>query len=175
MARRQGRKLFLIDIAVPRDVDPEVAGIKGIELYNIDALEAVVDEHLSERQAEAVKAEKIVNEEVASLLERFKYLSFQPLMALLSGRCERIRERELKRVSAKLPDLSEEQRRQVEHMSRMIVRKILRTPMMKIRASAGTKDEAFYIEAMRALFKLDAIGETGTSEQRHNHYRYAGK
>ena len=96
-------------------------------------------------------------------------------MALLSGRCERIRERELKRVSAKLPDLSDEERRQVEHMSRMIVRKILRTPMMKIRASAGTKDEAFYIEAMRALFKLDAIGETGTSEQRHNHYRYAGK
>jgi len=175
MARRQGRKIFLIDIAVPRDVDPDVAGIKGIELYNIDALEAVVDEHLSERQAEAVKAEELVSEEVGSLLERFKYLSFQPLMALLSGRCERIREREIKRVSAKLPELSEDERRQVEHMSRMIVRKILRTPMMKIRASAGTKDEAFYIEAMRALFKLDAIGETGTSEQRHNHYRYAGK
>ena len=175
MARRQGRKLFLIDIAVPRDVDPDVAAIKGIELYNIDALEAVVDEHLSERQAEAVKAEKIVEEEVDSLLERFKYLSFQPLMALLSGRCERIREREIKRVSAKLPELSEEEGRQVEHMSRMIVRKILRIPMMKLRASAGTADEAFYIEAMRALFKLDAIGETGTSEQRHNHYRYAGK
>lgn len=175
MARRQGRKLFLIDIAVPRDVDPDVAAIKGIELYNIDALEAVVDEHLSERQAEAVKAEKIVEEEVDALLERFKYLSFQPLMALLSGRCERIREREIKRVSAKLPDLSEEEGRQVEHMSRMIVRKILRIPMMKLRASAGTTDEAFYIEAMRALFKLDAIGETGTSEQRHNHYRYAGK
>ena len=175
MARRQGRKLFLIDIAVPRDVDPDVAAIKGIELYNIDALEAVVDEHLSERQAEAVKAEKIVEEEVDSLLERFKYLSFQPLMALLSGRCERIRAREIKRVSAKLPDLSEEEGRQVEHMSRMIVRKILRIPMMKLRSSAGTKDEAFYIEAMRSLFKLDAMGETGTSEQRHNHYRYAGK
>ena len=175
MARRQGRKLFLIDIAVPRDVDPDVAGIKGVELYNIDALEAVVDEHLSERQSEAVKAEQIVDEEVSSLLERFKYLSFQPLMALLSGRCERIRAREIKRASAKLPRLSEEEERQVEHMSRMIVRKILRIPMMKLRASAGTADEAFYIEAMRALFKLDAIGETGTSEKRHNHYRYAGK
>ena len=86
MARRQGRRIFLIDIAVPRDVDPDVAGIKGIELYNIDALEAVVDEHLSERQAEAVEAERIVDEEVSTLLERFKYLSFQPLMALLSGR-----------------------------------------------------------------------------------------
>lgn len=175
MARRHGKKIFFIDIAVPRDVDPDVTNIKGIELYNIDALEAVVDEHLGERREEAVKAERIVQEDVASLLERFKYLSFQPLMALLSGRCERIREREIKRVSAKLPDLSEEEERQVEHMSRMIVRKILRIPMMKLRASAGTADEAFYIAAMRSLFKLDAIGETGTSEQRHNHYRYAGK
>jgi len=175
MARRHGKKIFFIDIAVPRDVDPDVTNINGIELYNIDALEAVVDEHLGERREEAVKAERIVQEDVASLLERFKYLSFQPLMALLSGRCERIREREIKRVSAKLPDLSEEEERQVEHMSRMIVRKILRIPMMKLRASAGTADEAFYIAAMRSLFKLDAIGETGTSEQRHNHYRYAGK
>ena len=74
-----------------------------------------------------------------------------------------------------ISDLSEEEGRQVEHMSRMIVRKILRIPMMKLRASAGTADEAFYIEAMRALFKLDAIGETGTSEKRCSHYRYAGK
>jgi glutamyl-tRNA reductase len=175
MTRRQGRKIFFIDIAVPRDVDPDVAWIKGIELYNIDALEAVVDEHMGERQVEAVKAQKIVTEEVTALQERFKYLSFQPLMALLSGRCERIRAREIKRVSAKLPDLSEEEGRQVEHMSRMIVRKILRIPMMKLRSSAGTKDEAFYIEAMRSLFKLDAMGETGTSEQRHNHYRYTSE
>ena len=175
MARRHGMKIFFIDIAVPRDVDPDVTNIKGIELYNIDALEAVVDEHLGERQAEAVKAQKIVEEEVAALQERFKYLSFQPLMALLSGRCERIRAREIKRVSAKLPDLSEEEGRQVEHMSRMIVRKILRIPMMKLRSSAGTKDEAFYIEAMRSLFKLDAMGETGTSEQRRNHYRYTSE
>ena len=91
MARRHGKKIFFIDIAVPRDVDPDVTNINGIELYNIDALEAVVDEHLGERREEAVKAERIVQEDVASLLERFKYLSFQPLMALLSGRCERIR------------------------------------------------------------------------------------
>ncbi|MFC2302118.1 MAG: glutamyl-tRNA reductase, partial [Selenomonas artemidis] len=67
MARRHGKKIFFIDIAVPRDVDPDVTSIKGVELYNIDALEAVVDEHLSERQTEAVKAERIVREEVASL------------------------------------------------------------------------------------------------------------
>ena len=94
-------------------------------------------------------------------------------MALLSDRCERIRQREVKRASSKLPELTEEEWRQVEHMSRMIVRKILRMPMMKLNSAAGTDNEQFYIDAMRALFKLDTIGETATSEERHNRYRYA--
>ena len=173
MTRRKGRPLFFIDIAVPRDVDPEVGEIKGVTLYNIDALEAVVDAHVEERRQEAQEARAIVEEEVASLEERFQYLSFRPLMALLSERCERIRSREVRRAASKLPDLTRQEQRQVEHMTRMIVRKILRMPMMKLNSSAGTDQEAFYIHAMRALFKLDTIGETGTSEERHNHYRYA--
>ena len=173
MTQRKGRPLVFIDIAVPRDVDPEVEEIKGVKLFNIDALEAVVDDHMEERRQEAVEAGRIVEEEIASIKKRFQYLSCRPLMALLSERCERIRCRELQRAHSKLPELSEEQQRAMEHMTKMIVRKILRTPMMKINASAGTEEEAFYIEAMRSLFKLDTIGETGTCEERHNRYRYA--
>ena len=173
MTKRKGRPLFFIDIAVPRDVDPEVENIKGVTLYNIDALEAVVDEHKEERQQEAKLARAIVEEEVKSIEDKFQYLSFRPLMALLSERCERIRLREIRRASSKLPDLTKSERRQIEHMTRMIVRKILRMPMMKLNASAGTPQEAFYIEAMRALFKLDTIGEAATSEERHNRYRDA--
>ena len=173
MTKRKSRKLFLIDIAVPRDVDPEVGEIKNVCLYNIDALEEVVDEHVQERREEAVQAQKIVEEEVVSIEEKFQYLSFRPLMALLSERCERIRQREIKRASSKLPDLTKEEKRQIEHMTRMIVRKILRMPMMKLNASAGTPQEEFYIDAMRSLFKLDTIGETATREERHHHYRYA--
>ena len=173
MTKRKGRPLFFIDIAVPRDVDPEVAGIKGVTLYNIDALEAVVDEHKEERLQEAKLAHAIVEEEVKSIEDKFQYLSFRPLMALLSERCERIRQREVRRASSKLPDLTKSERRQIEHMTRMIVRKILRMPMMKLNASAGTAQESFYIEAMRALFKLDTIGEAATSEERHNRYRDA--
>lgn len=173
MTKRKRRPLFLIDIAVPRDVDPEVGEIKNVTLYNIDALEEVVDEHVQERREEAVEAKKIVEEEVLSIEEKFRYLSFRPLMALLSERCDRIRQREIKRASSKLPDLTEEQERQIDHMTRMIVRKILRMPMMKLNASAGTPQEEFYIDAMRSLFKLDTIGETATREERHHHYRYA--
>ena len=173
MTKRHGRPLVFIDIAVPRDVDPEVEEIKGVKLYNIDALEAVVDEHVEKRRHEARRAKKIVEEEIASLEDKFQYLSCRPLMALLSERCERIRCREVKRAASKLPDITKEEERAIEHMSKMIVRKILRTPMMKINASAGTEQEQFYIEAMRSLFKLDTIGEAGTSEERHDHYRYA--
>ncbi|SFT82236.1 glutamyl-tRNA reductase [Selenomonas sp. GACV-9] len=173
MTKRKGRQLFLIDIAVPRDVDPDVGDIKGVTLYNIDALEEVVDEHIQERREEAEQAKEIVEEEVLSIEDKFQYLSFRPLMALLSERCERIRQREIKRASSKLPDLTPEEQRQIEHMTRMIVRKILRMPMMKLNASAGTPQEEFYIDAMRSLFKLDTIGETATREERHHHYRYA--
>ena len=77
MTKRKGRPLVFIDIAVPRDVDPDVASIKGVELYNIDDLEAVVDENIKEREREAERAQIIIDEEVASLLEKFRYLSFR--------------------------------------------------------------------------------------------------
>lgn len=173
MAKRQGRPIFFIDIAVPRDVDPEVAEIRGVTLYNIDALEAVVDRHVEDRQREALRARQIVEEEVRSIEQKFQYLSFRPLMALLSDRAERIRQREIRRAASKLPNLTEEQQRAMDQMTKMIVRKLLRMPMMKLNASAGTEQEQFYIDAMRALFKLDTIGETSKSEERNNRYRYA--
>ncbi len=173
MTKRKGRPLFFIDIAVPRDVDPEVGDLRGVTLYNIDDLEAVVDEHMKERQEEALVARRIIDEDVDSIMKRFRYLSFRPLMALLSDRAERVRLREMRRAASKLTNLSEDEWRLVDHMTQMIVRKLLRMPMMKLNASAGTDQEQFYIDAMRALFKLDTIGETGTIEERHNRYRYA--
>ncbi|MFA6849476.1 MAG: glutamyl-tRNA reductase [Selenomonadaceae bacterium] len=173
MTKRNGRPLVFIDIAVPRDVDPEVADIKGVSLYNIDDLEAVVDENIKERKHEAKRANKIVKEESAALINKFQYLSFRPLMALLSEKAERTRRREVKRAMTKLPNLTEEEHRAMEHMTKMIVRKLLREPMTKINSAAGTEQEQFYIDAMRSLFKLDTLGEAKTSEERHNNYRYA--
>ena len=157
LTRRGGRGIFFVDIAVPRDVDPEVGKIKGVTLYNIDDLESVVEKNLQARQREALIAKKIVDEDVAAVMERFKYLKFQPLMANLSERAEKIRERELRRVAGKLPNLTDDERKIVDQMTRRIVRKLLRMPMMKLNASAGTDAENFYAQAMRALFTEDAI------------------
>ena len=152
MTRRDGRPIFFIDIAVPRDVDPEVGKIKGVTLYNIDDLESVVEKNLQARQREAFLAKKIVAEDAAAVMERFKYLKFQPLMANLSERAEKIRIRELRRVAGKLSDLSDDEQKILDQMTRRIVRKILRMPMMKLNASAGTDAENFYTQAMQALF-----------------------
>ena len=152
MQRRNNRKLFIIDIAVPRDVEPEVGEIEGVTLYNVDDLEAVVDEHISQRREEAKLAKKIVDENVETLVERFKYLSFQPLMASLSEHAEQVRLRELHRATSKLPNLTSEEQRVIDNMTKMIVRKLLREPMMNLNSSAGTPEEKFYTAAMRSLF-----------------------
>ena len=152
MTRRQGRAIFFIDIAVPRDVDPEVGNIKGVTLYNIDDLESVVEKNLQARQREAVLAKKIIAEDVAAVMERFKYLNFQPLMANLSERAEQMRQREVRKILGKLPDMTDDERKILEQMTRRIVRKLLRMPMMKLNASAGTDAENFYTQAVKALF-----------------------
>ena len=123
MTRRKGRGIFFIDIAVPRDVDPEVGKIKGVTLYNIDDLESVVEKNLQARRQEALLAKKIVAEDAAAVMERFKYLNFQPLMANLSERAEQMRQRELKKILSKLPNLTSDEQKILEQMTRRIVRR----------------------------------------------------
>ncbi len=152
MTRREGRGIFFIDIAVPRDVDPEVGKVKGVTLYNIDDLESVVEKNLQARQHEALLAKKIVAEDATAVMERFKYLNFQPLMANLSERAEKMRRREVRKILGKLPDMTDDERKILDQMTRRIVRKLLRMPMMKLNASAGTDEENFYTQAVKALF-----------------------
>lgn len=172
MAKRKNRPLFIIDIAVPRDVDPEVAEIQGVTLYNIDALESVVDDHLKDRENEAAIAEKMVAEEVEYIVKRLRYLTFRPLMAELAARAETIREREVRRALSKFGDMSETDLKRLNQMTKMIVRKLLRLPMMELNASAGTVRQEFYMNAMRSLFRLENIGEN--TVERDN-YRYANE
>ena len=151
---RQGKPLVLIDIAVPRDVEPAVGELPEVCLYNIDDLKAVVDDNIQERQKEAMIAEGIIKEEVEALMERFAYFSMQPVMVQLSDKAEFIRCRELKRAMRKLPDLSEEEYRVIEKMTHMIVRKMLRDPMRMVNSTAGTSRERILKFAIRKLFKL---------------------
>lgn len=161
MPKRQGRPLVFIDIAVPRDVEPEVEAIAGVSLYNIDSLEAVVEANLKERAQEAQAAEAIVETEVAEILDKFRYLAYRPTLTSLTAKAEAIRQRVVKRALAKLDDPSPDERRVLENMSKMLVRKLLRDPILNINEAAGSGREVHCLEAVRTLFKLEETGEEG--------------
>lgn len=158
MPQRVGRPLIFIDIAVPRDVEPEVAAIAGVSLYNIDNLNAVVDSNQRNRLKEARKAEKILEAEAKDLIDRFRYLSYQPVLSQMKEKAEMIRQREMKRALAKLPDLSPEVRRAMENMSRMLVRKLLRDPAICTHEAAARGEEEACVQALTRLFKLNELG-----------------
>jgi glutamyl-tRNA reductase len=166
MPKRQGRPIIFIDIAVPRDVEPEVAAIQGASLYNIDDLEAVVESNVRVREQEAQLATIIIEAEQEELVAKFRYLSFRPTLALLTDKAERIRQREMKRALTKLPEITPEQRKIMENMSKMLVRKLLRDPMVRMNEAAGTDYEECYLNSIRNLFKLDTIGENTNSEKK---------
>ncbi len=155
MEARQGRPVVMIDIAVPRDIDPEVGYIDGVSLFNIDALENVVEENKQLRAEEAEKAKPLIIEAVDEVEAKLAYMPVRPMMTLLSERAERIRKREVHRAMAKLPDIDEKTFRIMEGMSRMIVRKLLREPMIRFGEIAGTDEEGLYWDLFKDMFDLE--------------------
>ena len=154
MKARNGRPLLLIDIAVPRDIEPSAADLPGISLYNIDDLTTTVAENEKSRQREAALAAAIVREDARALLQRFRYLPVRPALLRLSEKAEKARKREFRRAMNKLPGLTDDQYRIIENMTHMIVRKLLRDPMMQTVGAARTDKEEETVRSLSDLFKL---------------------
>jgi glutamyl-tRNA reductase len=151
---RRGRPLFLIDLAVPRDLDPAIHTLADCYLYDIDDLEAVVAESLAGRRREAERAEAIVAEQA----ERFRAwqasLDVVPAIASLRARAEQIRAAELERLQGRLGELTEAERRAVESATARIVDKLLHLPTVRMKQAAVTADGVLYADAVRHLFGL---------------------
>ena len=150
---RKGRPLFVIDLAVPRDVDPAVAELDDCYLYDIDDLQAVVRESLSGRRREAERAEAIVEQEASRFREWQASLHAVPAIASLRERAERIRSGELAKAEGRLEGLSESERRTVESLTTQIVNKLLHVPIVRMKEAAATEG-AGYVEVARHLFGL---------------------
>jgi glutamyl-tRNA reductase len=154
LPERKGRPLFLIDIAVPRDLDPAIHELDGCYLYDIDDLESVVAETLAGRRREAGRAEAIVLDEA----ERFRVWQASrdvvPAIASLRALAEEIRATELERARARLERLTEAERRAVEAVTARIVDKLLHVPTVKMKEAAAGADGAVYADALRHLFDL---------------------
>ena len=148
---RRRQPLFFIDIAVPRDVDPAVHELDGCYLYDIDDLEAVVNETLSGRREAASQAEQLVAEEAERFREWQASLEVVPAIASLRARAEEIRAAEL----AKLGRLSEQERRTVESVTAQILNKLLHLPTVRMKQAAAAAEGASYAQAVRHLFGLE--------------------
>jgi glutamyl-tRNA reductase len=150
MRRRKGRSLFLIDLAVPRDLDPAIHELDGCYLYNIDDLQAVVAETLAQRRLEADRAEGIVAAEAERFREWLASLQVVPAIASLRARAEEIRAAELERAK-----LSEAERRAAESVTAAVVNKLLHLPTIRMKQAAAAADGVIYADAVRHLFGLE--------------------
>jgi glutamyl-tRNA reductase len=152
---RRNRPMFFIDIAVPRDVDPEMNKLDGVFVYDIDDLQQVVSSHVADRRVEADRAEAIVQLEVDKFQGRLQTLDVVPTIVSLQEHLETVRQAEIDRVRGRLGTLSPEQELAVEALTRGIVNKIMHTPITTLKSAARESSEATtVIDLVRRLFGL---------------------
>jgi glutamyl-tRNA reductase len=158
ISARRNKPMFLIDIAVPRNVEPSVNEIEGVFLYDVDDLEGVVSANIKEREHQARQAEAIVEEEVDRMIARLKIEEVTPTIVGLQEQFEEIRAAEVMRALRRLPSLTPEQREQVEAqiqaLSKSIVNKIAHAPISELRNNAGHPEGTHVIDAIRKVFHL---------------------
>jgi glutamyl-tRNA reductase len=140
--KRKNRPMFFIDIAVPRDVDPEMNRLEGIFLYDIDDLQAVAASHMAERTREAEDAEALITAEVERFELKRKTVDVAPLIVGLQQRAEEMRQGELKRAQSRLSGLTKEQLAAVDALTRGLVNKFLHPPMQALKQAAREGDAA---------------------------------
>ena len=164
MKMRRQRPLFIIDIAVPRDVEAGAGDLEQVFLYNIDDLQAVVQENISKRSTEASDAEKIVAQEVGRFVAWLNSRGAVPTIVALRQRFEAIRQSELRRLEPKLASLPSEARARVDEVTRLIMEKLLINPTEQLKAIADADTVATYSDALNRLFGLtgDDSAEDGT-------------
>ncbi len=151
-ARRNGRPLLFIDIAVPRDVDPAVREHPQVHLYDIDDLQALVEENRNARREEVAKVERLVEEAVGRFHEWMRARGVVPTVAALRGYADAVREAELARTFRRLSGLTPKERAGMEAMANALVKKLLHDPISRLKGDDGER----YVAALRELFSLDA-------------------
>jgi glutamyl-tRNA reductase len=149
---RKGRPLLLLDLAVPRDLDPAINDLDGCFLYDVDDLEAVVTETLSGRRGEAARAEQLVAGEADRFREWQASLDIVPTIASLRALAEEIRDRELLKAGGRL---SERERKHIESVTSQIVAKLLHLPTIRLKEAAAAADGVVYADVVKHLFGLE--------------------
>lgn len=175
ITQRNGRELLILDIAVPRDIEPEVAELDGVTLLDIDDLQKDVEHSMILRRGETAKAEKIVAEEMNALDEWLSTLDVVPTISDLRRRGDEIAQRVIAENLGRFESLSQSDRARVDSMARAIISRLLHEPTKQLKQASGEEEGIRYAEALRKLFALDdpaldaAAGTNLTSEDESLH------
>ena len=156
--------MFLIDIAMPRDIDPEVGALYNVFLYDLDDLGSVVGANLEKRRIEAEKVRDILEEEVQAFLGWINSLEVVPAIVALRQNFQSFVDSELEQ--ARLAELTDEQHAEVANLLRRYMNKVLHKPVIRLKEAAEVEDGMGYVAALSYLFDLDLIpGEESTNEE----------
>ncbi len=154
LARRKNRPMFFIDIAVPRDVSPEMGKLDGIFTYDIDDLQQAITSHVADRRKEAELAEAIISSEVERFEARLQTLDVVPTIVSLQEHLETIRQAEVDRVRGRLGPMTPEQEIALEALTRGIINKVMHTPITTLKTAAKESEATTIVDVVRRLFNL---------------------
>lgn len=156
MKGRRSKPLFIIDIAVPRDIDPAIASIDNVFLYDIDDLQGIVESNLAQRKQESLKIESMISEEIAVFEKWYKTLGVVPLIRALQIKTSQIHEDTMESMLNKLPDLTEQEQKVIRKLTKSMVNQMVQAPILRVKDLAGQKKSD---EAMTMFVKLFALDE----------------
>ena len=164
MEAREGRPLLMIDLAVPRDIDPGCREIDGVSLHDVDDVQALVERNTSGREAEAVGARRIIDAEIATFERWLASQEVVPTVSALRERADAIVEQVLAENANRWESLSEADRERLQMLAKAIAGRILHEPTLRIKDAADRDDAYIYVAALRELFGLDAGTEPAQDE-----------
>lgn len=169
MKRRQSRPLFLIDIAVPRDIDPAVGEVGSVFLYDIDDLEGIVETNLEMRRAEAAKIEVMVESEMEQFYQWLKTLGVRPVIRALQEKASSIHEETLHSLFNRLPDLDEHQRKVIRKLTKSMLNQMVHDPINRIKEMAVQKQGNEALDMFADIFSLEDRLEEATQQVEQSH------
>ncbi len=153
MKERKNRPVFLIDISVPRNIDPEINDMDNVYLYDVDDLKGVVDTNILERQKEARKAEDIIEEEIETFKKWLSSLDSVPAVIALREKAETIRKEEMEKLLNRFPEIGEKEKKAIEGMAGSIINKLIHAPTVALREDSEDKD--IMIATIKRLYGLN--------------------
>lgn len=162
MRQRKHRPFFLIDIAVPRDLDPEINDLDNVYLFDIDDLQNVIEVNKFERRKEADKAERIVKEETLKFMQWLENFEATPTIVAIREKADAIREAELAKTLSQLNDLSPKEIKSIEILTTSLVNKLLHYPLKFLKSNGASDEREVKLDLTRKLFGLDSEAD-GTS------------